>query len=100
LRWFCKQHSEKLIELSAIRGGINDTRADGQPHARKYGNPTADRAEKALRLGRDVEALKQAAIEASAELYQYIIRNVTMGIRYVDVGAPAGKNQFSLGAVR
>ena len=93
LKYFCRQYSDKLAELNCIRG-LSAAVSDGMPHGSGTSDPTARKAERALRLRQEMEAVEQAAIEADGELYQYIIRHVTVGTPYTYLGIPCGVRQF------
>lgn len=66
LKYFCMQYEEKKKEI--IAG--NQLRA------------------------RDVELIEQTAIAADANIYQYILKNVTEGIPYEYMNVPCGRRQF------
>lgn len=42
-----------------------------------------------------MKLIEQAAVAASAELYPYILDNVTREVRFELLGVPCGINQFS-----
>ena len=93
LKYFCLQYREKLERIKDISSGKAITYT-GMPHATAPGNPTVRTAEKLEPLRQDIELIEQTAIEASAELYQYLIKNVGYGIPYELLCVPCGRNQF------
>lgn len=94
LLYFCRQHRKRVKELTAIRGGFNDVRARDMPRGSDTSDPTARRAERAMRLSRDVEAVEQAAIAADSGIYQFILKSVTEQMRYEYLPCPCGRRQF------
>ncbi len=42
----------------------------------------------------EVEMIEQTAIEAESEIYPYILKNVTQGIKYEYMDVPCGRRQF------
>lgn len=79
LKYFCRQYREKKAKLADARlpGGQN---WDGMPHSSTVGDPTARRAEKAMRYREDVELIERTAVEAAPECPRELLRNVTEGI--------------------
>lgn len=94
LVYFCLQYPRKKAELSACYGaGIANY--EGMPHGSGTSNPTASQAERADKWLKDCELVEQSAIAADAEIYQYLINNVTFrGMPYEYLNVPCGKNQF------
>jgi len=94
LRWFCLQYPAKVKRLNTLRNGFNDFRLSDVPQGTDVSKPTEKRALRALRIREDIEAIEQAAIMVDAELYQYILRNVTEGVRFEELDVPCGRRQF------
>lgn len=95
LKYFCRQYRRKVSELS----GMADLRASaltGMPRSGGQSDPTARAVERRERLREDTRAIEQAAIQADAELYPYILRNVTDGVSFEVLRCPCGINQFYL----
>ena len=95
LKCFCRQYPDKVAELSVIRGGFNSSALTGLPRGNDTSDQTGNRAVRALRLGGDIEAIEQAAIAASDELYQYLLQHVTRGVSFYSLQPPCGINQFA-----
>ena len=93
LKYFCMQYEEKKQELHQSYG-LRSTANDGQPHGNNTGNPTEQQGIKNAMLRADIELIEQTAMEADAEIYQYILKNVTEGISYEYLDVPKARKQF------
>lgn len=93
LKYFCRQYPEKKARLADARG-LSGQNWDGMPHAATVGDPTARRAEKALRYARDVELIERVAAEAAPECPRELLRNVTEGVPWEYLSVYHGKRQF------
>lgn len=93
LKYFCMQYEEKKQEIQQSYG-LRSVANDGQPHGNSMGNPTENQAIRNAMLRSDIELIEQTAMEADAEIYQYIIRNVAYGISYEYLGVPKARKQF------
>ncbi|WP_206460411.1 hypothetical protein [Anaerovorax sp. IOR16] len=95
---FCRQYPEWRDELKyntdALRGGS----MDGMPRGGKKSDSTGNIAIRRAELQRKCEIIEQTAIEADAEIYQYLITNVTQDVGYYYLRdimrMPAGKKKF------
>ena len=47
-----------------------------------------------LKLEKDIEAIEQCAVAADPEIYQYIIKSVTEGVKYEFLKVPASRKKF------
>lgn len=94
LKYFCMQYrekKEKLVDGYEIRA----IAYDGMPKGTGIGNPTERKALDNMKLRADVELIEQAAIEADADIYQWLLKNVTEGIPYEYLGAvPKSRSRF------
>jgi hypothetical protein len=82
---FCLQYPEKKKQLELLYHRdylLKPTSCDDMPHGSGHSDPTAQAAERAAKLSADTELIEQAAIEADAGIYQYIILAVTQGVPY------------------
>lgn len=86
LRAFCLQYREWLDKKNALYDSIGG----GAPRR----DSTADRAMKIISLDEKLKLVEQTAIEADAEIYQYILKNVTEDISYIYMDVPCGKQKF------
>lgn len=94
LRSFCLQYEEKKARLQQLRS-IASAPINGMPRKNETGDPTAKHAEIAVKLSNDIFIIEQSALEASGNLYQYIIRHVTTeGATYEKLSPPCGRRQF------
>lgn len=93
LKNFCLQYDEKKRKVRY--NGSKAISYDGMPHAQNVGNPVETEAIRNIMNQRDCEIIEQAAIEASPQLYPYILMNVTKGIAYEYLGnVPICKKDF------
>lgn len=93
LKYFCMQYSEKKQELH--KGyGLGAVVNDGLPKGNTPGNPTERAAVRNTMLRKDIELIEQTAMAADADIYPWILKNVTEGIPYEWLDVPAGRRQF------
>lgn len=98
LKAFCLQYDEKKSKISRLKAqGGND----GQPRGNHTGKPTEEMAIRNVTYQKDCEMIEQAAIEASDDIYPYIIKSVTNDLSYHFVEydeklgrIPVGKTDF------
>ena len=83
LLYFCRQYKEKK---SKIKYGLSSPAFDGMPHGSGVGTPTERMAVQNSPYIRDVEMIEESAKEAHPVLGPFILRNVTEGIRYEELG--------------
>ncbi len=94
LKYFCLQYEEWKRQLS-LCASLQPQKLTGMPNAKNaISNPTADAAVKAAELREKCALVEQTAIEADAELYQYLLKNVTQGVPYEYMPVPCGRRQF------
>lgn len=94
LKYFCLQYEEWKRQLS-FGASLQPQKLTGMPSAQnRKSNPTEDAAVKMCELREKCALIEQTAIEADAELYQYLIKNVTEGIPYEYMPVPSGRRQF------
>lgn len=98
LRAFCLQYEEKKSKISRGVGNIN---YDGMPKGNYKENPLERMAIRNVTYQKDCEMIEQAAMAASSEFYQYIIKSVTNGLSYGFIEydehlgrIPIGKTEF------
>lgn len=90
---FCLQYPEFIKEKQGCYS-LSAVVADDMPRGSGTSNPTANSAERAYRLGRNIELIEQTAIEASGEMYPYILKAVTENVSWEYMNAPCGRRQF------
>lgn len=93
LKYFCRQYREKQARLRELTEVAAAAMQEGGRNG-KVSDITADTAIRREALQKDLDSIEQAAMETDAELYGYIIRNVTDGIPYEYLGVPMGRRQF------
>lgn len=91
LKYFCMQYDDKKRLLNY---GVQSMVSDGLPKGNLTGSPTERAAVKNLKIKKEIEVIELTAKEADPVIYQYIIKNVTQGIRYEDMPVPCGRRQF------
>ena len=93
LKYFCMQYEEKKRELH--KGyGLNAIVNDGLPKGNLPGNPVEGQAIRNAALQADVDLIEHTAMEAGADVYQWLIKNVTEGVPYEWLNVPSGRRQF------
>ena len=65
------------------------------PRGTSSSNPTEKKALRIAQLKRDTELIDQTAMEADAEIYPWILKNVTSGVPYEYMDVPMGRRKFS-----
>lgn len=98
LKAFCLQYDEKKSKISRGIGAMN---YDGMPKGNFKTNPLEDKAIRNVTYQKDCEMIKQAAIAASPDIFQYIIKSVTNDLSYQFIEydetlgrIPVGINEF------
>ena len=94
--WFARRYEEFKDGERRLRNGEHDREKTGNTVGRGHSDPTASEA---MRLASNpytwkIAAINHAAIAADAALSQYILKNVTMDMRYENMHVPCGRNQF------
>lgn len=95
LKYLCLQYDDMCREIAGCYG-ISAVSCDSVGGSNGISDPTATRAEKAIRLSADVEAIDRALeLTAKEPVRSYIKRAVTGGIKYEYLGnVPMGRRQF------
>ncbi len=90
LKAFCLQYEEKK---SKINRGVGAMNYDGMPKGNYKENSLEAQAIKNVIYQKDCEMIEQAAVAASAEVYQYIIKSVTndLSYRFIEYDEKLGK---------
>lgn len=94
LKYFCRQYGKwkrRINELHAAYSPINLT---GMPSGSGTSDPVAKAALEAAELSHNCDMIETCAKQADNGLYEAIMKNVTMGIRYEDMPVCAGRRQF------
>ncbi|MDF2485672.1 MAG: hypothetical protein K0R46_1840 [Herbinix sp.] len=93
LFYFCKRYQSREDEARSLYG-LSEVCQDGMPKGNETGDQTANKAMQINKLRADNELIEQTAIEADPYIYQYIVKNVTLGITYEYMNVPCGRRQF------
>ena len=94
---FCLQYPYKKQRLADLRSPYHSPSTSGMPHGSGTTSPTEDNAERAAILSHDCEIVEQAAIQASSEDYQNIIRAVTQDMPWYYLRAIYGLKTYEKG---
>lgn len=99
LYYFCLQYNEWKDELTYKCDTVKSVKITDMPGAHQTSDDTELLATRRAELSRKCELIEQTAIEAGADLYQYIIKAVTNeGITYNYLSAvmdiPCGKDMY------
>ena len=74
---FCEQYPEWVNELKYSKDTISEKRMDGMPKQQyNQSDQTGKLAVRRVELQKKCELIEQTAVQASVELYQYIIKSV------------------------
>ena len=93
LKYFCMQYAEKKRELE--KGyGLNAIVNDGMTKGNMSGNPVEIAAIHNTMLRADIELIEQTAIEADADIYQWLLKSVTEGVPYEYMNVPLSRTKF------
>ena len=96
---FCLQYNEWRDELKYKTDTVKSVQISDMPITRGISDSTGELAVRRAELLKKCEAIEQSAIEADAEIYQYIIKAVTNeGISYTYLSnimnIPCGKAMY------
>jgi hypothetical protein len=99
LFYFCLQYPEWQNELEFLTDSLKSPELSGMPHGTEKSDTTANLAIRRAELSKKCELIKQTALEADSEIYQYIIKNVTTdyaGYNYLRtvLNMPCGREKF------
>jgi phosphatidylinositol kinase/protein kinase (PI-3 family) len=99
LLYFCRQYDELKDKLLSCYD-TKAVRLSDMPKSGRISNTTEHNALTAEKLSKSISLIEQTAIEADAELYQFIIDNVAHGTPYEYLrnvcGIPCGRGKFYL----
>ncbi|MBO5198047.1 MAG: hypothetical protein J6B85_05945 [Lachnospiraceae bacterium] len=93
LKYFCMQYEDKKRELEKSYG-LKAIVNDGVPHGTTPGHPTEQAAVRNVQLQSEIELIEQTVMEADAEIYPWLMKNITMGIPYEWMDAPISRTKF------
>lgn len=93
LKAFCRRYDEKRAEAADLLYRTTG-KLTGMPRGSNTSDPVCASVLQRDRLLHDCEMIEQAAIAASAELYPYILRNVTRSEGITTLNPPCGRRQF------
>lgn len=100
LKYFCLQYPEWKEKLSQEREIlIKAVHMTDMPKGNALGNTTENTALKRVILEEKCKIVEQSAIQADAEIYSWILENVTLGIPYEWLDVPCGRRRFYAGRI-
>ena len=76
-KYYALRYTEWLNEYNGLKDSVGAVAYDGMPHGTTPGKPTERLAIRRAELMKRMELIEQTAIEADADLYQYILKAVT-----------------------
>lgn len=96
---FCMQYNEWRNELKYNKDTVRSIGITDMPTSHNAGDATADLAIRRADLRRKCELIEQTAIEADAEIYEYIIKGVandwaTYPYMQGVMGIPCSRNTY------
>lgn len=94
LKAFCLQYEEKKAKINR---GITNGKNDGMPRSNYRENQLENTAIRNTMYQKDCEMIEQAAVAASPEIYQYIIKSVTNDLSYRFVEYDEKNGRISVG---
>lgn len=95
LKYLCLQYEDMCREIAGCYG-VSAVTYNSTAGSSAISDPTATRAEKAMRLSADVDKIDEAlALTADEPVRSYIKKAVTSGLKYEYLGnVPMGRRQF------
>ena len=93
MKHMCRNYDKMKRDLADCRS-LKIRQPDGMPRGYDISDPTARAAEKSAKLSKNIKDIEQAAIEASPDLYPYLLKSVTKGVPFFQLEVPQGRNQF------
>lgn len=93
LLYFCRQYGEKRKELATARG-LDAVASDGMPHGNAISDPTARKADEALKLREDIALIEDTARDVDPVNWTALLRNVTECTQYEYMQVYSGRRQF------
>lgn len=92
---FCLQYKEFIREKNSCYS-LDSKNLDGMPRGGGVSDTTANKAERAYKLSKNIELIEQTAIESSGDLYQWMLKAVSEDLTWYDLQPPCGRNEFNL----
>lgn len=93
LYYFCLQYQDFLKEKQSCYS-LDGNPINGMPRGNNKSDPTGSSAEKAYKLGKNIDLIEQTVIEACGRLYPWMLKFVTEEIAFMDLNPPCGKQEF------
>lgn len=94
LYWFCRQYPDKKLRADLMIKTGNQA-LSGMPHSPNVSDPVCNAVMSRERLLKECEMIEQAAIAAAPDMYQSLLRSVTMNEPYSQICPLCGVNQFT-----
>ena len=95
----CLQYNEWKDELRYTTDTVKSIQISDMPHGSGVGNPTSNLAMRRVMLSDKVDLIENTAKEADADIWQYIVKDVTnenISYTYLSqiMNIPCGKNYY------
>lgn len=93
LKHFCKRYAEMRQQIADARG-LEAVSNDGMPHGNGISDPTARKADAAMKLSEDIRIIEGTAREVDPLNWGALLKNVTEGTPYEYQIVYCGRRQF------
>lgn len=93
LYYFCRRYAEMRQQIADARG-LDAVSSEGMPHGNGISDPTARKADAAMKLSEDIRIIEDAAREADPLNWCALLKNVTEGTAYEYQPVYCGRRQF------
>nr|DAE22795.1 MAG TPA: hypothetical protein [Siphoviridae sp. ct2hZ16] len=93
LYYFCKQYEEMRQKLSNARG-LDAVSNDGMPHGNGISDPTARKADAAIKLSEDIRIIEDTAKEVDPMNWKTLLKNIIAETPYEHMVVYCGRRQF------
>lgn len=79
---FCEQYPEWIEEINKNKNALSGSRIEGNIKSYKKTDPTGNLAVRNVELERKCKLIEDTAIEASSDLYKFLMKSVCYGVRF------------------
>ena len=93
LYYFCRRYAEMRQQIADARG-LDAVSNDGMPNGNGISDPTARKADAAIKLSKDVRIIEDTAREVDPLNWGALLKNVTEGTPYEYQIVYCGRRQF------
>lgn len=93
LKYFCLQYQEKKEKLEELCE-ISSIKYDNIAKTKNCTSIVENISNKKLSLENDISIIEKAAFMADEDLYEYLIKNITCGVKYQYLDIPISRAAF------